>query len=89
VHISLFEISKFTAVFENDQNLAERKRRILTCTAQAHPQNVAVVNAKFVASLCHLQIAVANALVKHRDGKMKTAGLGNEITYSLSSQHSI
>jgi tRNA threonylcarbamoyladenosine modification (KEOPS) complex Cgi121 subunit len=48
-----------------------------------------IVNAKFVASLMHLHVAVSNALIKQRDGKMKTKNLGNEITYSLSQEHSI
>jgi tRNA threonylcarbamoyladenosine modification (KEOPS) complex Cgi121 subunit len=48
-----------------------------------------VVNAKFVASLMHLHVAISNAIIKQRDGKMKTKNLGNEITYSLSQEHSI
>jgi tRNA threonylcarbamoyladenosine modification (KEOPS) complex Cgi121 subunit len=48
-----------------------------------------VVNAKFVASLMHLHVGISNAIIRQRDGKMKTKNLGNEITFSMGQEYSI
>jgi tRNA threonylcarbamoyladenosine modification (KEOPS) complex Cgi121 subunit len=55
----------------------------------AHEQHLSFINAKHVASLMHLHIAVARAIVNDRDGKKKTESFANEIVYHMYPTHSI
>ena len=61
----------------------------MAALAATYQENLTVVNATYVASIMHVQIAVARALVAKRDGKMKTGSLGNEVVYYMHPQHSI
>lgn len=64
-------------------------RKVLAGLANAHQNKFTIVNAQYVISLMHLNIAVSRALINRRDGKFKANCLGNEIVYHCSPNHSI
>lgn len=87
VHIQLYQVKgKNENVTADELN---QRRQGLAALATTYQDNLAVVDAKFVASIMHLNIAVSRALISKRDRKMKTASLGNEVIYFMHPQHSI
>jgi tRNA threonylcarbamoyladenosine modification (KEOPS) complex Cgi121 subunit len=48
-----------------------------------------LVNTKYVASITHLNIGIARALINKNNGTSKTQNLGNEVLYHLYPTHSI
>jgi tRNA threonylcarbamoyladenosine modification (KEOPS) complex Cgi121 subunit len=89
VHIALYKLndaSKSTSEVSFPEN---QERQKLAEIAKTHQSCLALVNATYIASLMHLNIAVARSLVSARDGKLRTESLGNEIVYNCSPNHSI
>lgn len=87
VHLQFYELKGKSENLSSDQ--LEQRRQGLAALAGTYQENLTVVNATYVASIMHVQIAVARALVAKRDGKMKTGSLGNEVVYYMHPQHSI
>ena len=56
---------------------------------QANVDNMALINARQVASLTHINIAVSKALVNKRDGKYKSNNFGSEIVFMMSAKNAI
>ena len=87
IHIGLFQLKG------SDENLTanqfEQRKAQLAAIAKQHQENFTIVNARLVASLMHLNIAVSRSLLNKRDGRMKTQSFGNEIVYHITPQHSI
>jgi len=75
VHIALF---KFNTT--SDEALTQTKSKLAEFVKQ-HQSAFSIVNAEVIASLMHLNIGVARALVNKRDNQLKTQTLGNEIVY--------
>ena len=70
IHISLFQLKN------KDENLPpnqlEQRKAQLAAIAKQHQENFTIINARLVASLMHLNIAVSRALINRRDGKLRT-----------------
>ena len=82
IHLQLYEIAG-----GKQQNVAaaqlEQRKTALASLASTYQQNFTIINATYVASIMHLNIAISRALISQRDGKMKTTSLGNEIVYFM------
>ena len=78
---------QFYALKGANENLSSdeliQRKQGLQALATTYQESFTCVNATYVASLMHLNIAVSRALINHRDGKMKTTSLGNEIIYFM------
>ena len=55
----------------------------MSVLAGTYQGDFSIVNASYVASIMHLNIAVSRALIAKRDNKMKTTSLGHEILYYM------
>ena len=55
----------------------------------ANPDNLTLVNARLVASLMHINIAVSKALINKRDGSLKSNNLSSEVVFHMSNKNSI
>lgn len=88
VHISLFQLKGKDESITTQQ--MDQRKAGLALLARQHQQNFTIINARLIASLMHLNLAVSRALLNKRDNIMKTKPpcLGNEIVYYVTPQHS-
>ena len=88
-HLSLHPLISSPDASTDD---VERRRSRLTELMRAHEDHVTFINAKHVASLMHVHIAVARAVINKRDAgqkALKTNSFPNEIVYHMYPTHSI
>ena len=69
----------------------ERRKTKLKEIVRVHGDDVTLINARYIASLMHVSIAVSRSLLNQRSGQqaMKTTSLGNEVLYHMYPTHSV
>ena len=82
IHMQLYELKGKQETALPVEALEQRKAGLVSL-AGTYQQNFTIINANYVASIMHLNIAISRALINQRDGKMKTTSLGNEIVYFM------
>lgn len=89
-HLALYPLCSSPDASTDD---VDRRRSRLAEVMHTHESNLTFINAKHVASLGHIHIAVARSILNARneDGKslMKTNSFPNEILYHMYPTHSI
>ena len=92
LHISLFKVREANqteaGVTEFPDKLAETKTA-LASIQKKYQSATAFINAQFVISLTHLNIAIAKALINVRDKTMKSQSVANEIVVMTSPSNSM
>ena len=89
-HLALFPLTGAHTTTED----VEHRRSKIAELMHTYPDHVTFINAKYVASLMHINIAVSRALLNKRDvqsshQQMKTSSFPNEILYHLYPTHSV
>jgi EKC/KEOPS complex subunit CGI121/TPRKB len=77
------------ALFENVENAAEIKQRVLQPASDADALNYAFISATTVYSIEHLLAAVYRAFVDGSDGQARTKSVHSDIIFSLSPNNNI
>ena len=87
MHIALFPL---TSPDSSTDDIARRKAKLKELV-KAYPDELTLINTRYVASLMHISIAVSRSFLNKSAGKhaMKTANLGNEVLYHLYPTHSV
>ena len=88
-HLALYPLTTPTSSLED----VDKRKAKLAEVMHTYPDNITFINAKYVASLFHINIGVSRALINQRDSKnghnMKTSTFANEILYHLYPTHSV
>ena len=77
------------ALFENVQNAAEIKQRVLQPASDADVLNYAFISATTVYSIEHILAAVYRAFIDSSDGQARTKNVHSDIIFSLSPNNNI
>ena len=87
MHIALFPLASPDSSTDDIQ----RRKAKLKELVRVYPDDLTLINTRYVASLMHISIAVSRSILNQRAGKqaMKTANLGNEVLYHLYPTHSV
>ena len=87
LHIQLWLIKSPNEKLDSTQ--MEERRTKLNQLMNGNPDNLTLINARLVASLMHINIAVSKALINKRDGCLKANNLSSEVVFHMSNKNSI
>lgn len=84
-HLALYPLANADSSTED----VEKSRAKLAEIMRTYPENITFINARYVACLFHVHIAVARAILNTRTAQLKTNTFANEVIYHMYPTHSI
>jgi tRNA threonylcarbamoyladenosine modification (KEOPS) complex Cgi121 subunit len=84
LHIALYKLAEPKSNLVDFPDKQSQNRLALQQIQKKYQSSISIVNAQFIVSLTHLNIAVSKSLINRRDAQMKSNCIGNEIVYQSS-----